>query len=320
MDTFFELITDPDDNCLVDIVERPAPPLKKINSRDDFELCYLRHQYLRRAKSNPGQAEMDLYSPIAAHMARNTFFTYQGLFHLVGLDMEDMVSISKVQIVSFLGTMEITQDPVKYERFVCAHQKKYTKDPGPADIIQKNKANLTFFIKQRMQDVVRVCQQKARNIKGMSVDEFYAYTGAKQLPPWVIPLLTKNNEKYGYRKIDVATFKSARKKAKPKNETWFKYNNMWFISVPVDHRALELEDLAGADQDPRDNYHNMDPERIMIERDNFIQMENKKNNFQILPDQEKKIVFEAFIRENKRNKKLASEVETARKILVQMGL
>jgi hypothetical protein len=303
----------------LDILFRPKAAVKKIHSSHEFELCYLRHQYLRRTTYNPTKAEMLPYATIGARMARNTFFTYKGLFYLVGLDIEDLESIATVQIVSFLGLFEITKDPVKYENFVCKHQKKYSKDPGPYDIVQKNKAIFTLFLKQRMQDVVRVCQQKARNIKGKAVEEFYAYSGIKRLPPWVLPNLMGQNEKYGYRKIDVATFKSARKKAKLVNERVFKFEDKWFVAIDLDHRPLEIEDLTGADFDPRDNYHNMTPERIMQERESTLRFETLKSNFSILGKAEKKVVFETFIRENKENKKLAAEVATAQKMLGQMG-
>jgi len=298
---------------------RPQATGPKIHSSQEFELCYLRHQYFRRTTYNPTPAEMAPFTSIATRLARNTYLIYQSLFDIVGLDMEDVVSNAHVQVVSFIGLFEITKDPVKYERFVCAHQKKFTKDPGPPDIMDKNKANMTIFLKQRMQDMVRVCQQKARNIRGKPVDEFFAYRGLNTLPAICLLYLEERNEKYGYKKIDVATFKSARKKAKPKNDRWFKHNGMWYIAISVDHRPLELTDLSGADFDPRDNYHNMDPERIIQEREEIVQYENKRNNFQLLQVAQKKVVFKAFIRDNKRNKRYCEEVETARKFLLQMG-
>lgn len=84
-------------------VKRPAPPKRKINTRDDFELCLLRHQYFRRAKYNPTEEEMKPYMYIVENLSKNTFFTYFNLFKSVGMYQDDVLNIGRVHLVSFLG-------------------------------------------------------------------------------------------------------------------------------------------------------------------------------------------------------------------------
>ena len=84
-------------------VTRPEPSEKKIRTSDDFELCYLRHQYFRRVKYNPTEQEMAPYMGIVANLTKNTFFTYFNLFKAVGMYQDDILNIGRVHLVSFLG-------------------------------------------------------------------------------------------------------------------------------------------------------------------------------------------------------------------------
>src|SRR5271165_4896229 len=84
-------------------VARPKAAKGKIQTRNEFELCYLRHQYLRKAKYNPTVEQMEPYIKIAINLSKKTFFAYKKLLYLVGLELDDVVNIARVHMVSFLG-------------------------------------------------------------------------------------------------------------------------------------------------------------------------------------------------------------------------
>src|ERR1700679_1227127 len=80
---------------------------KRISCKDNFELCYLRHQYLRKVTYSPTREEMSRYNKIIENFSNNTFYVYKSLFLLVGLDLIDMMSINQTHLVSFLGLFAI---------------------------------------------------------------------------------------------------------------------------------------------------------------------------------------------------------------------
>lgn len=311
-------------------IERPQAESRKIHSKDEFELCYLRHQYLRRVEYNPTAAEMEPYMKIVSIQAKKTFTTYLNLFKLVGLDYEDIVNIGRVHLVSFLGLFSLEKVPQKYEEFVANHLKKTNSEPTAEIIDNKNRANLTLFMKQRMEDVVRVCGQKARNIKGMATDEFYVFYGPKR-PPRNVRKLLEDHEKYGFKKMDIASFKTIRKRVmrdkkakrtKPiqptKSHEILKFAGSYYISIPLEHRDLTMLDFAGANLDPYDNIHNKSPEELMLHSLDINEYERKKTNFLAQTDKRKENIVRNFIRKNKKNPLFKEEIVLARKFLQEL--
>lgn len=295
-------------------VSRGRSPKKKIHSKDAFELCYLRHKYFRRVKYNPTEKNMEPFNRIVTHIAKNTYFTYQSLFRLVGFEVEDVVNIGNVHIVSFLGLFTLQKMPDKYKEFVKVFSKIEDKKPDPQDVLEKNQANFTLFLKQRMEDVVRVCKQKARNIKGIPYEECQYYYGPNK-PPKRIGNLLKDHEKYGFRKLDPAVFKTIKRKAGLVHTSYFDFAGNYYIAISVERRSLQLEDFSGANMDPRDSLHNMSPEDAYVALETAIDWENKKEEFHNKPDDFKAATLRNFIDQNRRNRKLSSEVKTARRQL-----
>ncbi|NJO48270.1 MAG: hypothetical protein HC840_00980 [Leptolyngbyaceae cyanobacterium RM2_2_4] len=312
-------------------IYRPAAEKRKIHSKNEFELCYMRHQYLRRVKYNPTEADMAPYMQIIAHQAKNTFYTYKNLFKLVGFDVEDLINIARIHLVSFLGLYKLDKTPQKYDEFVEVFEKKNSREPDVSDVENKDRANMTIFMKQRMEDVVRVCRQKARNIKGMPVENFYVFYGAKK-PPKNTRLLMENHEKYGFRKLDLGSFKSIKKRARRilqdknlekgikesvpeiKFDPFFHAGN-WYIAVPLEKRNLTLLDFTGADLDPYDSIHNKNPEELYFAKLDEDEFEQKKESFEAQSAQRKENIVRNFIRKNKGNPAFKEEINLARKFL-----
>lgn len=298
-----------------DTVERPAAEKRKIHSRNEFELCYMRHQYLRRVTYNPTEADMAPYMKIVAHQAKNTFYTYKNLFNLVGFDAQDLVNIGRIHLVSFLGLYKMDKMPEKYQEFVAAHVKKYDKTPDEEAVDNKDKASLTMFLKQRMEDVVRVCRQKARNIKGLPVEDYYVFVGPNR-PPKNLRLILEDHEKYKFRKLDWGSFKAAKKRSKVKtNDKPFIFAGFWHVAVPLEKRNLTLLDFTGAGYDPYDSIHNKNPEELLFHKLNEEEFEDRKAAFEAHTDKRKENIVRQFIRKNKANPMFKEEVALARKFI-----
>jgi hypothetical protein len=243
-------------------VNRPEASDKKIRTSDDFELCYLRHQYFRRVKYNPTEEEMSPYMKIVENMAKNTFFTYPNLFKIVGMLYEDVLNIGRVHLVSFLGLYALDKMRDKQKEWIMKFYFEHKANPEEKDYDQKNKANFTMFLKQRMEDLVRICRQKVRNIKGQPSEEYVVFCG-KERPPKYPNSLLRNYEELGYKKVNFSIFKSIRKKANVDSDaTAFLFGNVWYVAIALKQKNLELEDIVGSGHSPYENTHNMRPDDL----------------------------------------------------------
>lgn len=300
-------------------VSRPEASKKKISCRDEFELCYLRHQYLRKAEYNPSEIEMAPYSLIVSHQAKNTFNIYKNLFGMIGLDRDDIVNIGRVHLVSYLGLFSIEKMPEKQQQFERIFEEQQGYAPYQDDTLNKNKANFTIFLKQRMEDLVRVCRQKVRNIKGFPGDEHYVYYGTKK-PPKILSLLMQDHEKYGFKKLDIAVFKTIRKRAKASGSSTFQFNGVWYVSLRYEHKTLSISDFSGAGMDPYDSLHNMSPERIYFDLQEEKFWEEKRVEFDTCEPKVRAKLLRGFLSKHKNKVKFKDEVKLAKKLLKEIGV
>lgn len=298
-------------------VERPEAAKEKIHCKNEFELCYLRHQYFRRVKYNPTEREMEPFKKIAVHLAKNTFFTYKNLFSIIGFESEDLFNIAYVHLVSFLGLFSLESTPDKYKDFVTHFKEIQEKEPEEEDILDKNKANFTLFLKQRMEDVVRICRQKARNIKGLPAEEFYYYFGPKS-PPKIRRELLKNHERFGYRKLDNAIYKSIKKKAGRITGNVFFFNDNYYVAVPIEKKLLNIDDLNGAGLNPYDNMHNMTPEDVYFSSEDTEVWKERQEAFDNKSTHSKSYIISNFIRKNRNKRQFREEIRVAKRLLKEL--
>lgn len=305
-----------------ELVIRPQANNKKIHSKNEFELCYLRHQYLRKVDYNPTATEMEPYFKIVNYMSRRTFYSEFHLFTMIGFQREDIVNIGRVYLVEFLGlfALDSEKNADKLDTFVVAHQGLNGGDsPTDEDVLSKNKAHFTLFMKQRMEDLVRISKQKAKNIKGLQVDEYIPFCGDQE-PPTDLFKLLEDNQAYGFKKCDKVQFKAIRKRAKANLGEAFRFAGNWYIAVPLAHRSLTILDFAGAGLDPHESLHNQNPEQLMLRRQNDISFDKKKKKFKAQSKEERARQIKLFVDKNKNNPLFQGEIFTAKRMLRNLGV
>jgi hypothetical protein len=286
----------------------------RINCKESFELCYLRHKYLRRAKHSPTIEEMKPYNKIVENFANKTYYVYKNLFILVGLDLEDVLNIAQVQLVSYLGSFALERDSIKMEAFKKTFRSHSSIRCTANDLLDKNKANFTCFLKQRLEDLVRVCKQKSRNIKGMSSDEFVVYMGTKR-PPNDIEDLHETHQQYGYELVSQSAFKNIKKSFKDQVGPVYLLGEVLYICVPLKKRFLKLTDFTCQNYNPYDSLHNMTPEELYQIKEEESKSENNRIEFDSFSNEEKSRIVEMFMIENDKNPKFSEEMATAKRLL-----
>ena len=297
------------------LIERPVAAEKKIKTSEDFELCYMRHQYLRRVKFNPSEADMYPYMYIVKNLTRHTFVTYYQLFKIVGMYKDDIVNIGRIHLVSFLGLYDLDQNAVKKAEFDDVFERKNFRKPNDADYLQKNRANFSIFLKQRMEDLVRVCRQKSRNIRGQLSEEYFVFFGRNKPPKNHREILT-NHRELDFHKLDFSIFKSIRKKADISTECdTFYFNSVWYVAIPVENKSLAIDDLVNSNYNPYENDHTRKPDDLIIEKESARLYEEYESKSDI----KKALILKKFVSRNKKDKNFTKEVALARRLLRRMG-
>lgn len=291
-------------------------PKLRIHSKDEFELCYLRHQYVRRCTYSPTNEEIESYMKLANKFIYNTYFTYLSLFRAVSFSQDDLASIARVHVVSFICLFSLEQCPDKMEEFKESFALYKFRDALESDIISKNRANFTMFFKQRMQDLVRVCRQKSRNIRGKILEEFSCFVGGSQ-PPANHNLIFKEHESLGFKKIDNAAFKAIRKKADvDADATLFQFDNKWYIALTTDHSPLSYEEVCTGGINPRDNICYLQPDEIYEE----TEFDQFYGNFQSSSHIKKINTLKDFLAKYENKTHYSKEVKTAKGMLRKLGV
>jgi hypothetical protein len=283
-----------------------------------FELCYVRHQYLRKVERHPTREEMEPYYKIVENFSRNTFYVYKNLFLMIGLDLEDVTSNGQLQLISFLGLFALERNPKKLADFKRNFRNRNSIICSKEDILNKNKANFTCFLKQRLDDMVRVCKQKAKNIKGIVAEEFLVYKGTKK-PPKDIEDLLENHEKYGYSPLTTTVFKTIKKRMNKKQEgPVYLDGKTWYVCVPIRKKMLSLTDFACNNYNPYDNLHNMNPEEV-LEKAECSDWDGKWLRFNMISNDERVEILKNFVSQNQNNPRFKDELKTAKRFLEQMN-
>ena len=275
--------------------------------------------YFRKTDVNPSKEELALYSGIIGHVTSSTYYYYWNLFRATGFEREDIVSIANVHLVSYLGLFSIETIPEKYAAFVSLFKFKHKgHNPKASDILDKNKANFTLFLKQRMDDLVRICKQKFKNIKGVLNESYVMYYGPK-VPPENLQDLVEHHEKFGFKKLSPTLFRAIRKQMKGDFQDVFQLNDNWYVRVLIEQKFLTYQDLTGSPMDTHSNVHCKDPESIFSELQCEDQFLSNKEMFKNYSDRKKKEVLTTFIVNNKGNQYYQEEIVLAHKLLKSLG-
>lgn len=292
---------------------------KTKGASNDFEFTYLRHQYLRRVKKQPTREEMAPYYKIVENLTRNTFYVYKNLFLMVGLDIEDVLNNGQIQLVSFLGLFALERNPKKLADFKRNFRSRNSIICSKADILNKNQANFNCFLKQRLNDMVRVCKQKAKNIKGIVAEDFVVFKGSK-VPPKDIEDLLENHKQYGYSPLTTTAFKPIKNRMTNRQEgPVYLDDKTWYVCVPIRKKNLNFTDFTCNNYDPYDNLHNMTPEEVLEKREGS-DWDGKWLSFNIASNKDRIEAIKNFIVQNQGNPKLKEELKTAKRFLEGMDV
>lgn len=287
---------------------------KRLNFKDDFELLYLRHEYIEKARSLGKQLDSSMvqkYAGIVHTTAKIMFSKLKSNFQKVGFDEDDFVAITNMYMLSYMALYSIQTNKEELDSFLT---KVGNPSMSEAEILRADRNRLINFLRQKLYHCSALFARKARNIiVGEDKRGFFASTADSVDVPF--DMLIEDHKKYGYRKLTSKEFKKSKedsvlnKTPDMTDKDGFKVFQVELLNQGLSKNDYELimEGNKGM------FYHPPDVTLQMAEEE--AALEAFKLKFQGLPQDKKRRVLTAFIRNNKDNKHLKDELKLARKLL-----
>ena len=304
---------------------------EKYNFNDNFEMLYLRHEYLARIQ-NVDKIDITPFDHIANTTARIMYDKHFKNFNKMGFEVEDVISVTRIYLVAFLGLYSIDINKGALDRFVAKYKEKNGEDSYPTrkEIIRKDRNNLINFLKQRLSHYSVLCERKGRNVLvGKDFKGVFAETLNSK--PACDEEIANDHKKYGYRKVTKKELKEAKEIA-VKYETPYMYDKHGFKIIQVEilakkplliegfspkreydgHTFISSSNYSLMHGERRDIYSN-DPEQSYIYAEEELGISNFKKIFFSLDNKNRMEKLKSFIREYGKEKGYKREIKLAKK-------
>lgn len=282
---------------------------KRMNFKENFEMLYLRHEYIKRAKKlDP--AMVDRYAGIV-HTTAKIMFNKLTNFEKVGFAEEDLIAITNVYMLSYMALYSIQTNPKEMEAVL---KKRKLESLSDSEILRIDRNRLINFLRQRLHHCGTLCARKARNIT-VGVDRRGVFAETEKTLPASNEMILDNYKKYGYRKITLKEYKQALEKARMTKTSelvdngGFKIIRIEILNdgiSEIDHRIL-IESNQSLLSHPPD---------VILERMEYENLiESKRRKFNNMKPEERNKILNNFLRKNKGDKNLKQELKLAKKML-----
>ena len=286
--------------------------MKKYNYRDDFEMIYLRHEYITKCELNGDYVAE--YEGIVNTTARIMYDKLYPNFNKVGFDRDDIVAITNVYMLGYMGLYSIRKDIPARDNFIERFNKINDRNPTDEEIYKKDRNNMINFLRQRLQHCSTICARKARNIT-VGKDRRGIFAETKDSLEASEESVLNDYGKFGYRKVTKAEFRESENRSKKKgfvdvlDKDGFKIFKVEMLNNGIKYDEYSL--LFGSDKTP----FLMSPEENMLFAESNQNLEGYKDEFSALDGVVKRRKLNRFIEKNKGNKHLKKELGLARKWL-----
>ncbi len=290
--------------------------MKKYNYKDDFEMLYLRHEYLTRCDKLEGKF-VEEYASIVHTTARIMYNKLYPNFNKVGFQRDDIVAITNMYMLGYMGLYSLRFNKEKRDKFTKTYKRRFGQKPTEQKIYAADRNDMINFLRQRIQHCSVVCARKARSI---IVDEdrraMFAETANSQ--PAAPEQLLESHKKLGYRKITKKEYKECKKKARElREQTVTDKDGFKIINVEILSRGMSHEDYLILFEKGQSLF-SMNPEDVFISLENKEELEGFKAKFAATDIVRKKRILKRFINKNNGDKSYKKELTLARKMLKKL--
>lgn len=282
---------------------------KRFNFRDDFEMLYLRHEYLARA----GKLDQTLIKKYAGIVHTTAKIMFQRLtnFEKVGFAEEDVVAIANIYMLSYMALYSIQNNVREMDNLLAKKRIDFLPE---SEIIRIDRNRLINFLRQRLHHCGTLCARKARNIT-VGSDRRGIFAETENSTSVSKELVLEDYKKYGYRKATQKEYKEAIIKAKANKESdLIDKNGFKIFKIERLNDGLSEEDYRVLSEANKGIfYHSPDIALQMMEDE--LALEGFKRKFESMKKGERNKVLSSFIDKNKGDKSLKKELRLAKRVL-----
>jgi hypothetical protein len=286
---------------------------KRLNFNDDFEVIYLRHEYIELA--NKLGLKMDTsyikkHENIVKITAKIMYSKLRSTLQKVGFDEDDLASLTNIYMLYYMTLYSLQTNKKNLETFLNTRGSNVSQ----SEIDRADRNRLIAFLRQKLYHCSVVFARKARNIAvGAEKKGFFAET--KNTRSASADLILEDHKEYGYRKVTVKEYKNIQENARKSNSAdLFDKNGFKVLKVEQYNSGLKLEDAQTLFNDNGGEFYKQ-PDTIMQNREEESSLEKFKLQFQKSNQEDKKKILKRFIRRNSDNKIYKDEVRLAKKLI-----
>ena len=290
----------------------------KISVRNDFELVLFRWKYLNKTV-NPSEEEIAKYNSVINTASRKIYSVFTKAFRRSGMDQEDVTSLARVHIVSYIGLFSIESSPSKLLDFQNSFEKANGYPPSQDDLDKKNSKIAYSFIYQRLLENALHCKRKViREFKKEYINLYFLSTSKESVEKskkLQTKSFLKRSVEIGFIEIDeVSALELANKNdAKIPNSGTVEFKDG--SSIRVIRKTL-LKQPASWDLSDRDTEEN--PEEAYLKKEEAFLDSLLKQKFDSMKPSSKRTLLKRFLKESE-NKGLEKERKEAYKMLKGLG-
>jgi len=276
---------------------------------NNFEDLCLRRDCLSRI-SDVDISGIDDFKYIIQKTANIMYDKYFITFKHIGFDLDDVSSILTLYALYYMDLYSLKNNKVIMDKYVDRFKNKNESNlPSDESIKKIERNNLINFLRQKVIRLFIICKKKNANIIGEK-DKTRIFAATKDSKTSCHESIMRDSKASGYRGITIREFKEAKIKAK-ENKTNELKDKDGFGIIEIDSYAKGLSDKDYGliyDKDLNDS----NPEEIMIDMEDYKDMESIKNKLSTMSKKEKRSYINKFI---KTNKSMDKEVVIAKSIL-----
>lgn len=305
--------------------------MKEYNFKDNFEMVYLRHEYLSKIP-NPDSIDIEKFKDMALATGAIMYRKFSNIFRRVGFDEDDVKSVAKVYLLAFMGLYSFDSNEKTLNRFKEQYRLKNDgNEPSEEELTRVDRNNLITFLRQKLAHCAVVCERKSRNIiANKDISGAFAYTtDSKPASPEEI---LKDYKKYSYRKVTKKELKEIKLQAKKDSVKELSDKNGFGI-IEVNIKAPDFGLINEFDTEAdftyttstnsrygklygeNKNVFNNSPEESYMHIESDVALKGFRKDFFNLTHKEKCRKLDFFIRKHKGDKKYKEELKLAKKFL-----
>ena len=287
---------------------------KRLSFKDDFEMLYLRHEYIEKAQKLGKKLDSALvkrYAGIVHTTAKIMFNKLRPNFEKCGFDEDDFVAITNMYMLTYMALYSIQTNKQEMEFYL-----KKIRSPGlsEAEMLRVDRNRLINFLRQKLYHCANLFARKARNIT-VGEDRRGLFAATSNSRDVSKEMILKDYKKYGYRKITLKEFKQAQERAKADgSQDLWDSKGFKVFKVELLNQGLSEHDYRILTEENRGMYYNAPDVTLQIMEDE-IALEAFKIKVDNMTVEDRNKLLEKFIEDNKGSKSLRTELKLARKML-----